>query len=328
MGKKGGKRGGGGMKGFMKQTQHSVDDNDASSESASSTSSDECIASKTSLVVKSMDSSSLETETKSQMRERHKKELNSVKKNAANLGKKKKKEATAMIEEVKQRHIHELEKFTTSEECVLNVESVIEANDELDETTSTVTLQKKSKAQKRREKEAQRELERENRIREEVAEMGVSETDAEKLKLEEKLKLKGMIIHEIRPDGHCLYKAIEHQTSKQWTVESLRRLAAEEMRSSIEEYLPFFVHEGTDVKNAFLEYCQKVELTAEWGGELELQALAKRLHKMFVIYSAEFPDNIIGSEFAVESDKPIQLCFMQHAYHLGAHYNSITKIEH
>lgn len=93
----------------------------------------------------------------------------------------------------------------------------------------------------------------------------------------------------------------------------------------MDNYLPFFVHEGSNIKEAFLEYCNKVESTAEWGGELELQALAKHLRKMFIIYSAEHPDNVLGREFALEQDKPIELCFMQHAYHLGAHYNSVTQ---
>lgn len=101
------------------------------------------------------------------------------------------------------------------------------------------------------------------------------------------------------------------------SFEALRKLAAAEMRSHADVYLPFF---GDSSEGSFLEHCDKVESTAEWGGELEIQALSRQLQRTIIIYSVDLGENFVGEMF---DGAPLRLCFMRHAYQLGAHYNSV-----
>ena len=71
---------------------------------------------------------------------------------------------------------------------------------------------------------------------------------------------------------------------------------------------------------SFLQHCDNIASTAEWGGELEIQALSEKLQKRMIIYSVNLGEKIVGENF---EGSPIRLCFMQHAYRLGAHYNSV-----
>ncbi|KAE8727598.1 hypothetical protein F3Y22_tig00005459pilonHSYRG00329 [Hibiscus syriacus] len=69
---------------------------------------------------------------------------------------------------------------------------------------------KPSKCAKRREKRAQQEAAREQRIQDEQSNI-VSDRMIEDEKLERKLKPLGFSINKIKPDGHCLYRAVEDQ---------------------------------------------------------------------------------------------------------------------
>lgn len=69
---------------------------------------------------------------------------------------------------------------------------------------------KPSKSVKRREKRAQQEAAREQRIQEEQSNI-ISDRVIENEKLERKLEPLGLTVNEIKPDGHCLYRAVENQ---------------------------------------------------------------------------------------------------------------------
>ncbi|CAN0484937.1 unnamed protein product, partial [Ectocarpus sp. 8 AP-2014] len=87
-------------------------------------------------------------------------------------------------------------------------------------------------------------------------------------------------VSEIKADGHCLYRAVAEQLSLTGrrpglTEESyplMRQEAARELRSSPSEYLPFL--DGLEEGEEFDKYCVKVEGSAEWGGQVELQVFA------------------------------------------------------
>lgn len=67
-----------------------------------------------------------------------------------------------------------------------------------------------SKAQKRRDAKMKQEVEREQRIQQEQSGV-VSERVIENQRLAEKLSPLGLALKEIKPDGHCLYRAVEDQ---------------------------------------------------------------------------------------------------------------------
>ncbi|XP_022150246.1 OTU domain-containing protein 6B-like [Momordica charantia] len=94
---------------------------------------------------------------------------------------------------------------------------------------------KPSKSTKRREKRAQQEAERDRRIEEEQSNI-VSNRMVENEQLEKKLGPLGLTVHEIKPDGHCLYRAVENQLtflsggSPPYTFQELRKMMAVYMR--------------------------------------------------------------------------------------------------
>jgi len=168
---------------------------------------------------------------------------------------------------------------------------------------------KVSKAQKRREKKMQQEVERERRIEEEQSNV-VSERAVEDAALAEQLRPLGLGVKEMKPDGHCMFRAIEDQLrceqdpsvpASSGTVAldylELRRLAAAHMRDHAEQFIPFLEAEAVegvdgdlDSVGRFEKYCDKVETTAAWGGQLELQALSKKLKRSITVYCAGKPN--------------------------------------
>ncbi|VAI27830.1 unnamed protein product [Triticum turgidum subsp. durum] len=177
---------------------------------------------------------------------------------------------------------------------------------------------KPGKAAKRREKKAKEEAAREQRIQEEQTNL-VSDRMLEDEKLGRRLEPLGLTIHEIKPDGHCLYRAIENQLSlhskgtTQYNHQELRQMTAKYMREHAADFLPFFLSEG------------KAE-----SGQLELGALTHCLKKHIVVYSGSFPDVEMGKEYSKSGpgdDPSIRLSYHRHAYGLGEHYNSVIPTE-
>uniref|UniRef100_A0A0A8Y5J2 OTU domain-containing protein n=1 Tax=Arundo donax TaxID=35708 RepID=A0A0A8Y5J2_ARUDO len=202
---------------------------------------------------------------------------------------------------------------------------------------------KLSKGARRREKKAKEEAAREQRIQEEQSNL-VSDRMIEDEKLEKKLEPLGLTIQEIKPDGHCLYHAVENQLSLHssgaawYSYQELRQMTAKYMREHAVDFLPFLLAEGKvetgpDPSESFERYCQEIESTAAWGGQLELGALTHCLKKHIMIYSGSFPDVEMGKEYksgsggSSASNASIRLSYHRHAYGLGEHYNSVIPTE-
>lgn len=199
---------------------------------------------------------------------------------------------------------------------------------------------KPRKSVKRREKRAQQEAAREQRIQEEQSNI-VSDRMIENEELEKKLKPLGLKVNEIKPDGHCLYRAVEDQlllqsgSASPYSYQELREMAATYMREHASDFLPFFLSDNqieSDSEQTLLEifenYCTEVESTAAWGGQLELGALTHCLRKHILIFSGSFPDVEMGKEYKTESgsssNPSITLSYHRHAFGLGEHYNSVV----
>lgn len=207
--------------------------------------------------------------------------------------------------------------------------------------TNRADKSKPSKSVQRREKRAQQEAAREQRIQEEQSNI-VSERATENEKLQRKLEPLGLTINEIKPDGHCLYRAVEDQLalhtggSSPYTYQELRQMAATYMRNHASEFLPFFLSENMadgesddTLAERFENYCREVGSTAAWGGQLELGALTHCLRKHIMIYSGSFPDVEMGNEYKSggehgSSNASIMLSYHRHEFGLGEHYNSVV----
>lgn len=173
---------------------------------------------------------------------------------------------------------------------------------------------------------------------------------AERERMVFNFKQRGLSEKEIRADGHCLYSAFADQmdclglplgsepgpTLKIGLLSSLtngagvekkgqlerteeykvvRRAAAEYMDGHREDFEPF-LEEDMDT------YVHKIRDTAEWGGQMELLALARSYSVQINVLQGDGrveeikPDNVAG-------EKVCWLAYYRHGFGLGEHYNSL-----
>ncbi|KIV82614.1 hypothetical protein PV11_04712 [Exophiala sideris] len=134
----------------------------------------------------------------------------------------------------------------------------------------------------------------------------------------------------IRPDGHCLFSACAHSMSPEQVLKSGPKKAPyENVRFAAAE----FMANHPDDFEAFMEepldtYVKKIRDTAEWGGQLELQAIARSYHVDINVLQADGRVEKIGSgsDKAGESDD-IWLAYYRHSFGLGEHYNALKKVD-
>ena len=74
----------------------------------------------------------------------------------------------------------------------------------------------------------------------------------------------------------------------------------------------------------FPKYCADVETTAQWGSQMELQALCHSLRTEIWVHAADSDAIKMGTEYDEGSAKALQLTFHLHYYAMGEHYNSVA----
>lgn len=162
-------------------------------------------------------------------------------------------------------------------------------------------------------------------------------------------------IEEVAADGNCLYRAIARQLEylngfkNEYDYIQIRHMCAQELDKNRHEYEPFADFSEMRVAS-FDEYIEKVRNSNEWGGHLELRALAHKLKRTIVIYSTEGgPLEIVGVQEQGpldggvynnkqdndddddnhddddDKDRVIRLSFHRQYYALGEHYNSVIS---
>lgn len=190
---------------------------------------------------------------------------------------------------------------------------------------------KRAKAQKKRGRKAAKERERAERIGAEASALAkASERTAELEAIKARLVPQGLGIVEIAADGNCLYRAVEHQlglhgiASPETSHVSLRRRTADYMRHHQDEFIDFLALDADNPERVFLEHCDKVANSTEWGGQPEILALAKILDNPIWVYSRDAPVLKMGDEDSANT--PLQLAFHRHYFALGEHYNSVAPL--
>lgn len=147
-------------------------------------------------------------------------------------------------------------------------------------------------------------------------------------------------VKEIRADGHCLYAAVADQMetrglglkpriqvktqeeAKLPDYKKVRYAAADLVESNPGDFVGF-MEEPLEV------YLQKIRETGEWGGHMELTALAKSYGvKINVLHSDGRVDKIEPGEDVDpgEDAREIWLGYYRHSHGLGEHYNSLRKV--
>ncbi|CAK9786242.1 cysteine proteinase [Cutaneotrichosporon oleaginosum] len=165
----------------------------------------------------------------------------------------------------------------------------------------------------------------------------------------------GREIHEIQPDGHCMYSAVADQLGLLGILApqeadnpyTTRHAAAKYMREHKDDFLPFLPSvDGEDMPGAtddgimndaqFEEYCHRVEETGEWGGEPEIQALSRAFNVPIHVIQRGPPTVVShgGSEdafggamdakaSAAAGERIVRITYHRRMYGLGEHYNSL-----
>lgn len=165
----------------------------------------------------------------------------------------------------------------------------------------------------------------------------------------------GLEEHEIRPDGHCLFSAVADQLGAAGvplSSPSSGAAAGEDEKTTttasgegeggagepgyraVRRVAAGYIEAHGDDFAGFLEedlgsYVRKIRDTAEWGGQLELLALAS-VYGVEVCVVQDGRTEVIrpsGGEEAKEGDerKKIWLAYYRHGYGLGEHYNSLRR---
>ncbi|KAG2187345.1 hypothetical protein INT44_005031 [Umbelopsis vinacea] len=128
-----------------------------------------------------------------------------------------------------------------------------------------------------------------------------------------------------------LYNAVSDQLAARYKVKAnykeLRKEAADYIRGHPDDFIPFLYKDdgGMYTNDDLNQYCDELENTAVWGGQLEILALSKTRKVPFHIIQMGSPVlKISDDEFP--SNPPIKLAYHKHLYSLGEHYNSLLDV--
>ena len=151
---------------------------------------------------------------------------------------------------------------------------------------------------------------------------------------------RGLKEHEIRSDGHCLYAAVADQledsrvslkpkievdiTDEETQLKPAmarykitRQVAAAYISQNPEDFSPF-LEEPLDT------YVAKIRDTGEWGGHLEILALAKAYGVDINVLQGDGKVENIGCGIH-EEPRTLWLAYYHHSFGLGEHYNSLRR---
>ncbi|KAK1255226.1 hypothetical protein MKX08_009221 [Trichoderma sp. CBMAI-0020] len=104
---------------------------------------------------------------------------------------------------------------------------------------------------------------------------------------------------DIQPDGHCLFSALADQLShngialggdkEEPAYKTIRKTATGYMEAHVDDFAPF-------LEEDFAGYVRKMRDTAEWGGQLELMAVARRYGVEIKVIQDGRTENISGGQ--------------------------------
>ncbi|CAI6342578.1 unnamed protein product [Periconia digitata] len=164
--------------------------------------------------------------------------------------------------------------------------------------------------------------------------------EQERKRMEQQLSRHQLQCKEIRADGHCLYAAVADQMQ----ARELDLKPRIQIKAIEDDSMPVYkkvrytaagwIESNSDDFAGFMEeplddYLAKIRDTGEWGGHMELMALAKAYEiSINVLHGDGQIDKITpGGEQqdAGEDARDIWLGFYRHSHGLGEHYNSLRK---
>ncbi|KAG8983223.1 hypothetical protein FRB94_007619 [Tulasnella sp. JGI-2019a] len=154
----------------------------------------------------------------------------------------------------------------------------------------------------------------------------------------------GLEMHEINPDGHCLFSAVADQLALlrklsplQTNYKTTRAAAANYMLDHPDDFLPFLpsmdgedgagaTDDGLMTPKNFAQYCSTIRNTGVWGGEPEIMALSRAYNVPIHVAQWGQPPIVCHSPDGMEVDPhlpSVKVSYHRRMYGLGEHYNSL-----
>ncbi|EEQ36737.1 hypothetical protein CLUG_00860 [Clavispora lusitaniae ATCC 42720] len=190
------------------------------------------------------------------------------------------------------------------------------------EQTSAPPAKKRNRA---KEKLAKRQAQI-DAIKAEAREEAANSVDYRAIEQESMTKLldsQGLTLHEIKPDGHCLFSSIQDQLrlrrNLELSVSELRKAAADYIRAHSDDFVPYLFDEATMQLRDVNSYTEELENTAMWGSDMELLAFSKIYDCPIKVFMAGNAPIVFNEEGAGET---LYVAYFKHSYGLGEHYNS------
>jgi len=146
-------------------------------------------------------------------------------------------------------------------------------------------------------------------------------------------KEKGFVEKGIQPDGHCLFNAVADQLSQlgiPLDAESEVGLREDQRYKVVRKAAARYMEGHPDDFVAWLDepldqHVEKIRDTAEWGGHLELLALAKTYNVEICVLQDGIAQTIEPNQQGSNQPDRIWLAYYRHNFGLGEHYNSLRK---
>jgi len=164
----------------------------------------------------------------------------------------------------------------------------------------------------------------------------------------------GLEMHEIAPDGHCLFAAIADQlrllniVPADANYATMRVAASQYMFTHPNDFLPFLPsveQEGASGEREwgmmgpkeFEHYCADIRNTAVWGGEPEILALSRAYNVPIHVIQDSEPTTVVHNPAGtnagnLDDKRVVRISYHRWMYGLGEHYNSLrpkkSAIEH
>ncbi|KAF2832689.1 cysteine proteinase [Ophiobolus disseminans] len=225
-------------------------------------------------------------------------------------------------------------------EDVLNLQIAKESTPESNSNATSPALKKRNRAKDRLAKRAAAQhaaiLDAEHE-----AANAPNPREIERIAMATQLARHNLSLHEIRADGHCLYAALADQLQTRELglapkidvkvigeenregYRTVRHAAAAWIESHAQDFAGF-------MEDPVPEYVRKVRETGEWGGHVELQALAQAYGvRICVLHGDGRVDRIEGGGGGGEEEEgkeEVWLGYYQHSHGLGEHYNSLRRL--
>ncbi|AMD22934.1 HHR165Wp [Eremothecium sinecaudum] len=269
-----------------------------------------------------------------------------------------------LTKDLEQRHLSELKSFRVehgledkeeSDNEDISPEQLLEElslKQTIDETPKPPaeereTVPKRSNRQKARLAKRDAEI---ARIKEEARAEAALQPDLKRMEqdtLNKICQMNGLVQYDIRPDGHCLFASIldqlrvRHgyespkpyvfpatyrgpQSLQEMNVPSLRQISCSYVREHRDDFIPYLFDEETMSIKDLDEYTEKMETTAQWGGEIEILALSKVFQCCIsVMMSGRSVHKVNEDEI---TNPELKLVYYKHSYSLGEHYNSLHDL--